>query len=89
MIAVWNRKELTVTWDMGRQAEIRRILAEHHIPCTVKTENPQTTNFFGTTQRGRTGSFGVRSEYSYQYKIYVHKKDYEQACYVLSLLDNK
>ena len=89
MIALWNRRELTTTWDMGSQAEICRILEEHGIPCTVRAESPQTTNFFGASQRSRTGSFGIRPEYSYQYKIYVHKKDYEQACYVLSLLKNK
>ena len=83
MIALWNRRELDITWDMSRQAEIRSILAANGIDYTVKAENPQTTNFFGVTQRGRTGSLGLKTEYSYQYKIYVHKKDFEKAAYLI------
>ena len=83
MIAIWNRRELETTWDMKRQAEIREILAINQIDYIIKTQNMQTTNFFGTTQRGRCGSFGIKSEYSYQYKIYVHQKDFARAAHLI------
>jgi len=83
MIAAWNRRELETTWDMKRQAEIRNILSINKIDYMIKTQNPQTTNFLGTTQRGRTGSFGIKTECSYQYKIYVHQKDFERAAYLI------
>ena len=34
---------------------------------------------FGGRSRGRSGSFGVDPNYSYEYHIYVHKNDYENA----------
>ena len=83
MIAIWNRRELETTWDMNRQAEIRSILAGNQIDYIIKTVNPQTTNFLGGTQRGRTGSFGIKTAYSYQHKIYVHQKDFERATYLI------
>ena len=32
-----------------------------------------------SASRGRSGSFGVDPNYSYEYHIYVHKNDYENA----------
>lgn len=78
MITVFNRKELIITMEMNRQAEVRNILSKNGINYTVKTKNLQTAPFLGNT-RGRTGSFGIKPDYSYEYKIYVHKKDFEKA----------
>lgn len=83
MIAIWNRRALETTWDMKRQAEIRSILASNQIDYIVNTKNSQTGGFWGSTKRGRTGSFGIKTEYSYQYTIYVHQKDFERAAYLI------
>ncbi len=78
MIHMFNRRELVLTLSMDRQAEIRTILSANGIDYQVKTTNLQNAPLVGS-QRGRRGSFGIQSQYSYEYKIYVHKKDYEAA----------
>lgn len=82
MITVFNRKELIITMEMSRQAEVRSILSQNGIDYTVKTTNLQTVPLFGST-RGRTGSCGINPDYSYEYKIYVHKKDFEKAAFLI------
>lgn len=78
MITVFNRKELIITMEMNRQAQVRDILSQNGIDYTVKTTNPETAPILGD-RRGYTCSFGINPDYSYEYKIYVHKKDYEKA----------
>lgn len=78
MLTIFNRKELIVTMDIHRQAEIRDVLAQNGIDYTVKTKNLQN---FGAldSQRSHIGNMGINQDYSYEYKIYVQKKDYEAA----------
>ena len=78
MLTIFNRKELIVTMDIHRQAEIRDVLAQNGINYTVKTKNLQNSGVLDS-QRGHTGKMGIDRSYSYEYKIYVHKKDYEAA----------
>lgn len=78
MINVFNRRELVITMSMDRQAQIRNILASNGIDYTVKTLNLQSASVLGS-RRGAFGSYGVNQDYSYEYKIYVHKNDYEKA----------
>ena len=78
MLTIFNRKELIVTMDIHRQAEIRDVLAQNDIDYTVKTKNLQNSGVLDS-QRGRIGNMGINQDYSYEYKIYVHKKDYEAA----------
>lgn len=78
MITIFNRKELIITMDMSRQSEVRTILSNNSIDYTVKTTNLQSRSAIGGRTR-RTGSFGINQDYSYEYKIYVHKKDYDKA----------
>lgn len=82
MITIFNRKELIVTTEMNRQAQVRDILSQNGIDYTVKTTNLQTAPIVGSS-RGRVGSFGINQNYSYEYKIYVHKKDLERAAYLI------
>ena len=78
MITIFNRKELIITTDMKRQSGIRNILANNNIDYVIKTTNLQNAPVVGAN-RGRTGSFGINQDYSYEYKIFVHKKDYGRA----------
>lgn len=78
MLTIFNRKELIVTMDIHLQAEIRDVLAQNGIDYTVKTKNLQNSGVLDS-QRGHTGNMGIDQSYSYEYKIYVHKKDYEAA----------
>ena len=78
MITVFNRKELLITMDMGVQSRVREILSANGIDYTIKVTNLQNPSIF-ENKRGRFGSFGINQDYSYEYKIYVHKKDYDFA----------
>lgn len=75
MLTIFNRKELMVTMDSNRQAEIRRILSQNGIDYIVKTRNLQNSGVLDSSR----GHMGIDQNYSYEYKIYVHKTDYDTA----------
>ena len=78
MITIFNRKELLVTMDMKKQADVRDALSANSIPYIINTTNLVNSQAFGS-RRGYQGSLGVNQNYSYEYKIYVHKNDYDKA----------
>lgn len=78
MITIFNRKELLVTFDMKHQGNVRDILATNGINYTVKVTNRQNAAIMGSS-RARVGSFGMSSNLAYEYKIFVHKNDYDNA----------
>lgn len=47
MMTIFNRKELLMTMDLKKQADVREILSANHIPYVIKTTN--------LTNRGRQG----------------------------------
>lgn len=75
MLTIFNRVELYVTTDIGKQTEIREALAHHGIDYKLVIRNPAADRH----QRTRTGTFGQHGVQMNEYCIYVHKKDYEQA----------
>lgn len=77
MITIFNRRELTITYSMERQANIRAVLSAHNIGYTVKVVGR------GDDTRGRMGSFGENMALNCEYIIYVHKNDYEKAQSIL------
>lgn len=68
MITTFNRKELRITYDMAIQAKVGDILASNNIDYIIKVRNVHPY---------------ALNLCSYEYKIYVHKNDYEQACYLI------
>ena len=78
MITIFTRRELLITMDMEQQSRVRSILAAGGIPYKVNVTNLQSATVLGSS-RARTGSFGIDQSYSYEYKIFVHKNDYEHA----------
>ncbi len=78
MITIFNRKELLITMDMSCQSRVREVLSAKGIDYTIKVTNLQSASIVGN-RRSRYGSFGINQDYSYEYKIYVHRKDYEYA----------
>lgn len=79
MITIFNRKMVFASFSMESQAEIRNILDANGIKYYVKVVNRRSASSFGNGTRSRTGSFGEDSSYTYEYMIYVHKKDFESA----------
>lgn len=82
MMTIFNRKELLVTTDLKRQGDVRDLLSANGIRYQVNVTNRQNAAILGSS-RARTGSFGMNADLSYEYKIYVHKKDYENALRVI------
>lgn len=84
MLTIFNRKELTITYDMCRQAEVRELLAKNGIQYTVRVINRKSPSPFAGSSRGRTGTFGEDLQLEYEYIIYVRKSDYSKAAAVIS-----
>lgn len=82
MVTIFNRRELILTLSMERQAEVRAILSTNGIDYQVKTTNLQNQQTLDS-RRAHAGSSGIFSDHSYEYKIYVHKRDYEKAKYLI------
>lgn len=79
MITVLNQKELTVTYNIKRQGEIRDILAQNNIDYRVKVINRESPSPMAAGSRARMGSFGTKAELMYEYIFFVKKTDYERA----------
>lgn len=83
MLTIFNRRELTITFDMKRQSEIRNLLAQNNIEYFVKVFNRKNSFPFAGS-RARTGTFGENLQAAYQYVIYVNKSDYPRASAVIN-----
>ena len=83
MITIFNRKEICVTYDMNKQAEIRYLLQGAGIDYVIRTKNRTGSAFVRGGTRAYTGSFRHNQMMDYEYHIYVHKDDYEEAMYLI------
>lgn len=79
MITVFNRKMVFTSFSMEEQANVRNVLDNNGIRHYVKVINRRSSSPFANGTRSITGSVGEKFEYTYEYIIYVHKKDYELA----------
>lgn len=74
MLTIFNRRELTVTFSMKRQAEIREALTAAGINYSLSTRQDPAT------ARGQaTLGTGGRSQRELEYVFYVHKDDVDAA----------
>ena len=63
-----DKQQLLVTFDMKRQNDVRDILSANGVKYAVKVTNRQNAAILGSS-RTRTGSFGLNTNLSYEYKI--------------------
>lgn len=82
MITVFNRREVYNGFSMQEQAKVRDILAQNGIRYYTRVVNPVSPGGFGRT-RGEMGYWGNNMDFMYEYYIYVHKKDYDKAKYLI------
>ena len=75
MITIFNRKEVLITFSMQKQSDIRNILADNNIAYVVNTYNNS-----GPIAGSRIGE---NPNYSLEYRIFVNKKDYEKADFLI------
>ena len=78
MITIFNRRELTTTFSMKGQDEIREKLRSNKIEYRIRTVNRNSPSPFGSS-RARTGTFGNNMDLAYEYVFYVHKNDLSTA----------
>ena len=78
MITILNRKELIITMDLNLYNKVKEALATERILFTTKVTNILDSSPF-SPHRDRTGTFAMNQNAQYEYKIYVHKDDYEKA----------
>ncbi|MHB1154922.1 MAG: hypothetical protein ACYCWE_15240 [Eubacteriales bacterium] len=83
MLTIFNRRELTITFDMKRSAEIRTLLAQNGIAYSIKVINRNSPSPFDAGSRARTGSLGVNQQIAYEYIVYVRKSDYEKSAGII------
>ena len=81
MITVFNRKNIYVGFDLKKYSDIRNTLGEHGINYTTSVKNRlgQWAGSGRGTLRGQTGSLGQSPDMTYEYEVFVHNKDYEEA----------
>lgn len=82
MIMPWNRKEVYNGYSMKAFNEIKESLISNRIKYTTRIINSKNPKLFGPS-RSYTGSFGEKTEFTYEYYIYVHKDDYEKVMWLL------
>lgn len=75
MITIFNRKEIFVTYSMGKQIEVCDRLRAAKIPYTVGTSG----NRMREAAHRSGGVIGGNINAMVEYKIYVKKEDYEKA----------
>jgi hypothetical protein len=82
MITIFNRKEVRVTRRMNEHFEICSLLESNGIPTITRTNS--------MTNLGRSrGIPRIDGDYAYEYRIYVHRKNYEAATNMLMKIQKK
>lgn len=79
MIMIWNRREVFVSNSLQKFNDVRNKISAQGIKYDYKVVDSSSSTFFGPSRRGRTGSFGVNTNYTKTYYLYVHKNDYGKA----------
>ena len=83
MFTIFNSESIWIGTDQARFNQIRNRLDEGKIPYKYKVRNHLGQWRNGGTARAHYGSFGNDPAYSYEYEIFVHKKNVEQAKYLI------
>lgn len=79
MIMIWSRKEVFVGNSSQRFDEVRNKLSSNRIKYDYKIVDSTSPSYLGSSNRARTGTYGVNMDYTKTYYIYVHKTDYDKA----------
>ena len=80
MLTIFIRESLWIGTDSDRFHAIRNRLYDAGIAYRYKVHNRMGgSDGRGGSMRGRTGSFGIRTDAMYQYEIFVHRKEYARA----------
>lgn len=88
ILTIWNRRELVTVLTMQEQADIVEALRASNLDYSVKAVDLSSPSTLNPGSRTRCGTYGLDSQYQYEYIIYVKKKDYSFARQVIGLPEN-
>lgn len=74
MIMIWNQKEVYCGYSLHQFNKVMDVLDLNKIKYKYKIVN----NF-----KPGGGTFGQSMKYAQMYYVYVHQKDYDEACFAL------
>lgn len=72
------------TFSMKQHGEAREVLAQNGIKYTYRVVNLLSPGFFSSERSGHVTNAGINSDFTRQYYLYVNKKDYENAKYLIN-----
>lgn len=76
------KKEVLNTFSYEKFTSARSSLSQNNISYSVKVVDQSGAGPFEST-RTRAGSYGLKQDWVKQYYVFVDKKDYEKALYVI------
>lgn len=80
MWSMKNRKEILVTFDIHDYTKARDALISAHINYYLMATSGSGNS---VAHKGDTSLYDNKTDYSTEYQLFVHKKDYEKAQQVL------
>jgi hypothetical protein len=79
MIFFFNWKEVYIGFSLEELSKVRECLAMDHLKYDYRVVSHSSRS------RGRFGSLGIDMNYDKQYYVYVKRKDYERAKYLVDM----
>ncbi len=81
MITIFNRKEVYTTYSPKKLAEIRSILNDNNVDYRVDISGSNKRNISAVPFA--VDRFGENNR-NCQYRVFIHKKDYSKAIYLIN-----
>lgn len=85
MFTPFNSESLWMGNDMGKYNAVLDLLAQEGIPYRQKARSHMGQfSGRGGSMRGTYGTLGMRGDCLYEYEVFVYKKDFDRAKFLLN-----
>jgi hypothetical protein len=81
---LFNKESVYIGYSIEELSKVRDTLEKEGIKHSYKVVNRSGQWLGRGTRRGEFGSFGMNMNYEKQYAVYVHRKDFEKAKYLVN-----
>ena len=81
---LFSKEDVYIGYSIEELSKVREILEKDSIKYTYKVVNRSGQLSRRGTRRGSFGSYGLNMDYTKQYAVYVHRKDFEKAKYLVN-----
>ncbi|HZK28508.1 MAG TPA: hypothetical protein VFD00_13310 [Thermoclostridium sp.] len=78
---LFNKMDVYMGYSIEELSKVRDTLKKEGIKYSYKVLN-RSGQWSG--RRSRRGTFGINMDYERQYAVYVHRKDFERAKYLVN-----